>query len=196
METRGLASDKKNAEDLGAHIVFIDESGFMMIPPVQKTWAPRGQTPVIHHHEDHDRISVISGISVSPIRKRLGLYYSLHDGNITKFEVCDFLRYLLRHLRGNVIVVWDNGKPHKGVEIRQLCRKYERLHLEAFPPYAPDLNPDEGVWSQAKKSMANGRPDTFYELWEHLLDTLDDLVVSQSCLKACIHKSEIPPFLP
>ena len=196
METRGLAPDKKNAEDLGAHIVFIDESGFLMIPPVQKTWAPRGQTPIIQHHEDHGRISVISGISVSPIRKRLGLYYSLHDGNITKFEVCDFLRYLLRHLRGHVIVVWDNGKPHKGVEIRQLCRKYKRLHLEAFPPYAPDLNPDEGVWSQAKQALANGRPDTIGDLWFDLWLTLEGIRCSQRKLRACVHESDLPPFLP
>ena len=189
-----MAPDKKNSEDLGAHIVFIDESGFMMIPPVRKTWSPRGQTPIVRHHQDHDRISAISGISISPVKKRQGLYYSLYEGNISQVQVCDFLRYLLRHLRGAVIVIWDNATPHKGIEIRKLCGKYKRL--EALPPYAPELNPDEGVWSQAKKSMANARPDTFYELWSHLLDTLDKLVVSPSCLRACIHNSDLPPFLP
>lgn len=190
-----MAKDKKNAADLGAHVVFIDESGFMLIPPVRKTWAPRGQTPIHHHRERHDRISVISGISMSPIRNRLGLYYSLHEGNITKFEVRDFLRYLLRHLRGQVIVIWDNGRPHKGVEIRELCRRYKRLHLETFPPYAPSLNPDEGVWAQAKGSLANGRPDNLLELWWHLLEVLDVLTVSHHLLKACINHSELPLFL-
>jgi hypothetical protein len=190
-----VAPDKKNAEDLGAHIVFIDESGFMLIPPVRKTWAPRGQTPIHHCHQLHDRISVISGISVSPSRKRLGLYYSLYQDNITQVEVCDFLRYLLMHLRGAVIVVWDNGRPHKGQMIRDFLRKYPRLHLEAFPPYAPELNPDEGVWSQAKTTLANGRPDNVHELWWHLLDTLDAMTVSPSCLRACVHNSELPLFL-
>lgn len=196
MEARGLAPNKKNSEDLDAHIVFIDESGFMMIPPVHKTWSPRGQTPILRHHAEHDRISAISGISISPVKKKLGLYYSLYENNITQVQVCDFLRYLLRHLRGFVIVIWDNATPHKTKMIRELCRKYKRLHLEALPPYAPELNPDEGVWSQAKDSMSNGRPDTFFELWHHLLDTLDGLVVSQSNLRACVHKSKIPPFLP
>jgi transposase len=168
----------------------------MLIPPIRKTWAPRGQTPIHRHHERHDRISVISGISLSPIRNRLGLYYSLYDGNITKIQVCEFLRHLLRHLRRNVIVVWDNGKPHKGVEIRQLCHKFKRLHLEAFPPYTPDLNPDEGVWSQAKGAMANGRPDHMGELWWDLLDVLDALTISPSSLKACVNNSELPLFLP
>jgi len=167
----------------------------MMIPPAQKTWAPRGQTPIIRHHQSHDRISVISGVSVSPIRHRLGLYYSLYEGNITQVQIQEFLRYMLKHLRGPVVVVWDNAACHKGIDIRKFCARHKRLHLEALPPYAPELNPDEGVWSQAKKSMSNARHDTFFELWDHLLDTLDGLVVSQPALRACIHKSDLPPFL-
>jgi transposase len=95
-----------------------------------------------------------------------------------------------------VIVIWDNGKPHKGDVIRELCRKYKRLHLETFPPYAPSLNPDEGVWAQAKGSLANGRPDNLLELWWHLLKVLDVLTVSHHLLKACINHSELPLFLP
>lgn len=168
----------------------------MLIPPVRKTWSPRGQTPIVAHHERHDRISAISGISISPVKKRLGLYYSLYKGNVTQVQVCDFLRYLLRHLRGFVIVVWDNASPHKGRQIRDFCGQCKRLHLEALPPYAPELNPDEGVWSQAKESMANGRPDNMGELWWDVLDILDSLTASQSSLRACIHKSELPLLLP
>lgn len=174
--------------------MFIDESGFLLIPPVRKTWAPRGQTPIHRCHQLHDRISVISGLSVSPSRKRLGLYYSLYLENISQIEVCDFLRYLLQHLRGPVTVIWDNGRPHKGRSIREFLRRYPRLHLEALPPYAPELNPDEGVWSQAKTTLANGRPDNVGELWWHLLDTLDYLAASPSSLRACVHKSELPSF--
>lgn len=174
--------------------MFIDESGFLLIPPLRKTWAPRGRTPIHHHHQLHDRLSVISGISVSPHRKRLGLYFNFCWENISQKEVCCFLRYLLRHLRGPVIVIWDNGTPHKGVMIREFLRKYQRLHLENFPPYAPELNPDEGIWSQAKDTMANGRPDTLGELWWDLRDTFHDMAASQSCLRACFHQSELPSF--
>jgi len=57
--------------------VFVDESGFLLIPHVVKTWAPVGQTPVHHHAYRGDQISVISGVSVSPKRQRLNLYYYL-----------------------------------------------------------------------------------------------------------------------
>jgi hypothetical protein len=163
---------------------------------VRKSWGPRGQTPIVTHHHTHQRVSVISAVSLSPKRKRLGLFYQLHAENIHHGEVCGFLRHLLRHLRGHVVVVWDNGGIHKGEAIRSFLRRHRRLRLEAFPPYAPELNPDEGVWSQAKDSLANGRPDTVDALWRHLLDTLRDVGSSQSKLRACIHQSDLPPFLP
>lgn len=191
-----MAADKKKAARLGAHIVFIDESGFLLIPPVRKTWAPRGRTPHLYHHQVRHRISVISGLSISPKRKRLGLYCSLHDKNIRHAEVCQFLRHLLTHLRGTIIVIWDNARIHKGEAIRDMCRRFPRLRLEPLPPYAPELNPDEGVWSQAKNSLANGRPDTIDQLWLHLVDTLEDIGSFQRNLRACVHQSDLPPFLP
>ncbi len=78
LETEGLAAYKKNAARLGAHLVFADESGFQLIPNVVRTWAPQGQTPIHRHRQGRrDKISVISGISVSPRRHRLALYYLL-----------------------------------------------------------------------------------------------------------------------
>jgi len=63
---------------MGAHIVFADESGFLLIPLVVRTWAPQGQTPIHRHRQGRrDKISVISGISVSPKRNQLGLYLSI-----------------------------------------------------------------------------------------------------------------------
>jgi hypothetical protein len=105
-----VAAHKKNAARLGAHLVFADESGFLLIPNVVRTWAPQGQTPIHRHRQGRrDKISVISGISVSPRRRRLGLYYLLFYDNIGQDEVCVFLRELLRHLRGPVIVLLDNS---------------------------------------------------------------------------------------
>jgi hypothetical protein len=73
--------------------VFADESGFLLIPHVAKTWSPQGCTPVHYHREGRrDKVSVISGISVSPQRQRLGLYYHLYSDNIGQEEVCTFLR--------------------------------------------------------------------------------------------------------
>ena len=190
METGGLAPGKKNAARLGAHLVFVDESGFLLIPTVRRTWAPRGQTPIIRHRYRRDKISVISGVSVSPRRRRVGLYWRFHAKNIQHAEVCDFLRYLLRHLRGPVIVVWDNGKIHRGDPIRALCRRVPRLRLEHFPSYAPELNPVELIWGHTKSNpLANFAPSQLDELLDQTqLATLaigDDEPMLRSFLRHC-----------
>src|SRR6266542_3408651 len=119
MDSAGLAPGKKNAARLGAHLVFVDESGFLLLPSVRKTWAPRGQTPLLRHKTRRDKISVISGISVSRKRRRLNLYFELFPTNIGHVEACAFLKQLLSHLRGPVVVIWDNASIHKGDPIRE-----------------------------------------------------------------------------
>ena len=189
-----MAAGKKNAARLGAHLVFVDESGFLLIPSVQKTWAPCGQTPILRHRYRRDKISVISGVSVSPVRRHLGLYWQLHAKNLAQWDVCAFLRHLLHHLRGPVIVLWDNGKIHQGLPIRLLCREFPRLRLERFPAYAPELNPDEGVWKLAKGRLANGRPDVISELQADLAASLNAIAHNARLLRGCIDGSELPLF--
>jgi transposase len=181
---------------VGAHIIFIDESGFLLIPPVRKTWAPRGQTPIIHHRYRHDRISVISALSVSPKRRRLGLYSRFHQENILGADIAAFLHHLLCHFRGNLVVIWDNARIHRCQPVRDLCSQYQRLHLEALPPYAPELNPVEAAWAHTKGLLANGRPDDKSELLQDLVENISRFSRSQRHLRGFIRKSDLPPFLP
>jgi transposase len=191
-----MASGKKNAARLGAHIVFADESGFLLIPLVVRTWAPQGQTPIHRHRQGRrDKISVISGISLSPKRQQLGLYYLLFYDNIGQQEVCVFLRELLRHLHGPVIVLLDNSSTHKGEPLQKLLHQHPRLSLEYFPSYAPQLNPDEGVWSLAKRDLANSCPKNVDELMEDILRSIERIKVSPNKLRGCILQSELPSFL-
>lgn len=196
METVRLARSKKNAARLAAHIVFIDESGFLLIPTVRKTWSPIGQTPVVRHCSRHDRISAISGIAVSPRRFHCVLYCQLYEDNIQGAEAQSFLRHLLRQIRGHLIVLLDNGNIHRGDPVQDLLARTRRLHLVPFPAYAPDLNPDEGVWTHLKSLLANGRPNTQDELMDVLADDICRLAASQSLLRGCIRQSDLPPFLP
>jgi len=164
----------------------------MLRPTVVRTWAPRGRTPLLRHRDRRDRISVISGLSVSPVRQRLGLYYQWHHHNIRRAEVCAFLRHLLRHLHGRVIVVWDRLGAHRSAAVHALGRRNPRLYLESFPAYAPELNPDEGVWRQTKAQLANGCPDDRYELALALIEALESFRRSQPRLRGCIKHSGLP----
>ena len=196
METIRLAPCKKNAARLAAHLVFIDESGFLLIPSVRKTWSPVDQTPIFHHRYRHDRISAISGIAVSPKRLHCALYCHLYEDNIQGEEVALFLRHLLRQIPGHLIVLLDNSKTHRGDSVEELLARTSRLRLEPFPPYAPELNPDEGVWNHLKRALANGRPDTQAELMDVLSDEICQLAGAQPLLRGCIHQSDLPSFLP
>ena len=96
-------------------MVFADECGFLLIPNVRRTWAPRGQTPIVRHRYRRDKISAISAITVSAHWHRGGLYLHLHpDTNISHVEVAIFLRALLRHLRGHVIVLLTAAASTRG----------------------------------------------------------------------------------
>jgi len=161
---------------------------------VLRTWAPRGHTPIHRHHARRDKVSVISGISVSPRRQRLGLYYRLHLHHIGQAEVCGFLRHLLRHLRAPVIALLDNSTTHKGEPLRTLQRDHPRLHIEYFPSYAPQLNPDEAVWSLAKRQLANGRPEDVADLLASVTQALERIAKSSPQLRGCIEQSELPPL--
>ncbi len=82
-----MATGKKDAKRLNAHLVFLDEAGFQLMPSVQRTWAPVGQTPILKHWTTREKLSVISAITLSPKRHRLGLYYQIHGKNIQQLEV-------------------------------------------------------------------------------------------------------------
>jgi transposase len=192
VERHNLEEGKKTSARLGAYLIFIDESGFMLTPTVRRTWAPVGCTPFIRHHYANGRISVIAGISVSPNRKRLGLFGMFFYDNIAQQEVVAFLREVLRHLPGHVIALLDNGSIHKGAPLRDLCRRCARLHIEYFPGYAPELNPEEGVWGLLKGKLANGRPDDLLELDEQLQMEFRHIAQSQPALRGCIRQSELP----
>jgi putative transposase len=159
---------------------------------VRKTWAPVGRTPIFRHRYSRDRISAISAVTVSPSRKRLGLYFRFHTINITGVEVIAFLRHLLRHVRAPMVLLWDGGTIHRRTIVKEFLRHNRRLHVHRFPAYAPELNPDEFVWTQAKNSLANGAPKDVVELGRRLRHTMHRIRNSQRLLWSCIHASELP----
>ena len=103
-----------------------------------------------------------------------------------------FLRELLRHMRGPIIVLLDNSSTHKGAPLEQLLGQHRRLRIEYFPSYAPQLNPDEGVWSLAKRELANSCPNDVDELMEDILGAIEGVRNSSEKLRGCITQSELP----
>lgn len=140
------------------------------------------------------KVSVIAGLSVSPEAQRLGLYFATEpDSFFTAEKVVPFLRDLLKHLRGTVVVVWDRGGNHKGPLIREFLSKNRRMRLEMLPPWAPELNPVEDVWSWLKYSeLANFVPDDTDELDDEIIERLIALKFDPDLLRALWDRSTLP----
>lgn len=135
-------------------------------------------------------------MTVSAERHRVGLYLHLHPAdNITNVEVAIFLRVLLRHLRGHVIVLLDSGSIHKGPDVQALEAQCPRLHLEWFPGYAPELNPDELVWAHFKAQLANGHPDALDDLMASLGRITRRVNKRPDLIRSFITGSDLPAFL-
>ena len=132
----------------------------MLQPLVRRTWAPRGRTPTQTSWDRHDRLSVISALTVAPRRRRLGLYFQVHRHNIRTEQVVEFLRLLHRRLRRRIILVMDRWSVHRAAARRLLEAGSRWLAVEWLPAYAPELNPTEQVWNHTKYGdLANYIPD-------------------------------------
>ena len=141
-----------------------------------------------------DKVSTIAGVSVSPVARRCGLDFATDPKNFFDAgRVVGFLRDLLRHLRGKVVVVWDRGTNHKGPLIRKFLARNKRLTLEYLPPYAPDLNPVEAVWSWVKYGkLANFVPEGVHDLDDWVIEYLVPLKCDADLLRAIWDGSELP----
>lgn len=108
-----------------------------------RTYAPRGQTPILRVPLTHDHLSVISAITPAG-----QLLMHSQDHAYKGPDVVRFLRHLLRHVAGKLLVIWDGSPIHRAQPVKDFLAQgaATRLHLERLPGYAPDLNPDEGIW--------------------------------------------------
>lgn len=164
-----------------------------MVPNVVRTWAPVGKTPILQCTDNWKKISAISALSISPKRKRIALYARFHpDKNIKSPEVAQFLRHLLKHIRGHVVLLWDGSRTHKGVMVREFIYKHPRLHCYRFPGYAPELNPDEFVWYLLKRKLSNSVPRDLRHLKQLLHSPLQRVQQSQKLLWSCVYLSDLP----
>lgn len=133
-------------------MVFVDESGFSLTPYRGRTWAPRGKTPILRHCCNWPKLSAISGVTPT-----LKVYMQLVKGSIKTPQVIHFARHLLNHIPGPICLFWDNNSPHKSKLTQETLAGFApRLSVYRLPPYAPELNPDEGVWHYLKCDALRG----------------------------------------
>ena len=168
----------------------------MLTPLVRRTFAPRGQTPIQKCWDRHDRLSAISAITISPRRNRLGLYFHLleENRNVRAEDIVEFLCLLRRQLRRPLDIVWDRINIHDNSRlVRDFLSLHPELRTHRLPAYAPELNPDEGVWNHTKFArLANYAAADVGELRDTVQDELTRLRRRKDLLGAFIRHSKLP----
>lgn len=188
MEALPLAANKKKARAEGRTIVFVDESGLSQRPHVTRTWAPRGQTPVIKHSGSWKNLSAAAGVTVEQF------YFRLYPGAIRAEQIIHFLGQLQRQIQGSLLVVWDNLPAHRSRAVKDwVAAQKGRIWVERLPAYAPELNPVEYVWSYWKTHvMRNFCPRTEEELHFYARCGLRKVQAKRTLVSAFWQQAQLP----
>ena len=148
--------------------MFLDESGVSFTPPVRRTWAPRGRTPILRHRQRHwSRLSIAGMCCYRPDGTRARLAVHLQPGSYNDQVLIGVLGQLRRFLGGQkVTLLWDGLPSHRSRRMQSFIASQRGwLVLERLPGYAPGLNPVEGLWANLKdQEFANYAADTLQDL--------------------------------
>jgi transposase len=115
---------------------------------VVRTYAPCSETPVLKVFQTRDHLSVMSGISTAWAPGNPNAHSGADRSGERDLSTSPLYGYLGRRL----LVIWDNATIHRSDEVKAFLANgwATKIHLENFPAYAPELNPDEGVWQYLK----------------------------------------------
>lgn len=145
---------RKRAKRLGARILFSDEAGFQSDPVLGRTYGLRGQTPVVKTSGQRQSLNVISAINAR------GEFWAVtYTGKLNAESFVLFLQNFVESQAGRIFLVVDGHPAHKANAVKSYIQSLKgRLELHFLPPYAPDLNPDEFVWSHMKNNGVSKKP--------------------------------------
>src|SRR4029453_18869495 len=144
----------RRAKGEGAQLFFWDESGFRADAVHGKTWGRRGKTPVVQRPGQRQSMS-----AASAVQARGAFWFCTYQGALNAELFIELLKKMMRHRKRPVHLVLDGLPAHKKALVKDYVQSTDgRLTLHFLPGYAPDLNPDELVWSHVKRTGTARRP--------------------------------------
>jgi transposase len=155
-----------------------------------QAYTPRGQTPILQVPLTRDHLSAISGIT--PESK---LFQMVREAAFHGEDVVCFLRYLLLHLTGKLLILWDGSPIHRSAVVKQFLQEggADRIHLEQLPGYAPDVNADKGIWHYLKRvELRNVCCQDLPHLKRELRRSVARLRHKRRVIQGCIKQASYP----
>lgn len=137
---------KKSAKKVGATIYFQDESGIRSDFHSGRTWAMKGQTPVVEATGARFGLNMVGAIST-----RGQLRFMVVKGSVNSEKICDFLEKLMHNAEKPVYLIWDGHPTHRSKKVKEYIASFDgKLKVFILPSYSPELNPIEQAWNNVK----------------------------------------------
>jgi transposase len=155
-----------------------------------RTSAPVGETPILRVPLTRDHLSAMGGLTLDG-----HLVMHLQDQSFKGPDVVRFLQLLLCKIPGKLLVIWDGASIHRSQAVKDFLAHggATRIHLERLPGYAPELNPQEGVWNLLKRrELKNLCAADFEQLRIELVRAKERLRHRKTVLHQCIAHAGFP----
>lgn len=153
-----------------------------------RTWAQRGQTPLLEFNFNYKVLSAIAGMTF------WNFYFQLFPKSIRSPQVIEFLGHLKRYLRRPVLVIWDRLSAHKSRMTQEwIANQKGWIQTEYLPAYAPELNPVEYLWGYWKQhELPNVCPRNWWELDDRARRALKRIRRRPRIIAACWEQAKLP----
>lgn len=152
-----------------------------------KTWAPKGQTPVLQYSFNWQQLSLMAGVSF------WRLYFRFFHGAIKGPQIVEFLKALKDTIGGKLLIIWDGLPAHRSRLVRNYVDSLEgQIQLERLPAYAPEINPAEYAFGYAKqRELANLCVDTIEEVRAYATRRLKSMQRRPKLIRAFWQQAEL-----
>jgi transposase len=145
---------KKRAKKRNADLFFLDESGIRSDSPLGRTWAPRGKTPIVKTSGQRQSVNAISAVNTKG-----AFWFDIYTSKLNGSLFLSLLKRFMRGRRKPTMLIMDRHPAHIAKMISEYIQSQKgRIEIYFLPGYAPDLNPDEFVWSHLKRNGVSKQP--------------------------------------
>ena len=139
----------KRARAARAAIYWGDETGVSNQDQTGRSYAPKGETPVVVRTAKRITRSMISAVSNRGLMR-----FMLYEGALNADRFIAFLRRLTKDAGQKVFLIVDNLKVHKAGKVQAWVESHaHEIELFYLPAYAPDHNPSEYLNNELKQKL-------------------------------------------
>ncbi|ODS42014.1 MAG: hypothetical protein MSIBF_01305 [Candidatus Altiarchaeales archaeon IMC4] len=176
---------QKHVKRWQAILYFVDEAGVSLVPVLGKTWAPKGETPIVEVTGRKGGFCITSAISTAG-----RLLFRVEKEEMTAKTFIDFLNKVIKqHKKRRVIVISDKAPIHTANAVKEFSEsKKKTFALYYLPSYSPELNCDEHVWAYLKENkLKTHMAKSVKELKKLALSSLWSMQKQKSLLKSLVY---------